>query len=205
MNKKGVTLKRISFILVVMGIMVSLYPLYTSLNAFYQQKQLESKLPSTAEETPQLENLAPSEQIPQDKGGEVPIKVIRPGEAAMRLEIPKLGLSAIVLSGTTQAILAKGPGWYEQSVAPGKGNTAIAGHRTMYGSWFKNINQLQKGDLINITYEGKKYNYSVEKVFPIPSNDWSVIGQSEESVLTLTTCYSDGQRLVSRALLIDNE
>jgi sortase A len=128
------------------------------------------------------------------------------GFQGARIEIPAIKVSATVLRGTTLAALAKGPGWYEESALPGEGNTAIAGHRTMYGAWFRNTDKLRAGDVINIIYEGQVYEYSVEKVFPISNNDWSVIEPCGYPALTLTTCHPPGsavQRLVVRARLVE--
>jgi sortase A len=110
-----------------------------------------------------------------------------------------------VLRGTTTEILNKGPGWYEESALPGQGNTAIAGHRTMHGAWFRHLDSLNTGDEIKLTFDGWVYNYTVEKVFPISNNDWSVINPTAYPALTLTTCHPVGsaaQRLVVRAALV---
>jgi len=203
-------INKIPFILIIVGILVCLYPLYTNLKSYYEQTQLEKELAgqiavieetgtgeATGTESPVVENSVTEGNTPAPAK---PVASPRP-KALMRLEIPDIRISAIVVSGTSQWSLAYGPGWYEQSALPGEGNTAIAGHKNMYGSWFRNVHKLQPGSLIYITYNSKKYTYSVEKVFPIVTNDWSVISRTEEPVLTLTTCYSDTERMACRAAL----
>jgi sortase A len=214
-NKK--IINRISFILVITGIMLSLYPLYTSLNSFNEQRKLEKELAAqtsrveepteeevTLGESPLIEEISSgtsATENPQGSNQAPALQAPKKVKALMRMEIPQIGLATIVVAGTSPAALKDGPGWYEQSAYPGEGNTAIAGHKNMYGSWFRNIHKLQPGNLIRITYQGKKYTYTVEKVSPIATDDWSVIAPTKEAVLTLTTCYTKTERLACRAVL----
>lgn len=223
-NKNRKSMNRISLLLIALGIVVCLYPLFTSLNSHYEQKKLEKELEeqiatidnssseeTTQEESPLVErqidgtsssgNDGTANQTAQPAQPAQPAKPARQVKAMMRLEIPDIHLSTIVVSGTSQNALYDGPGWYEESAYPGKGNTAIAGHNNMYGSWFRNIKKLQPGNEIYISYKGKKYTYTVEKVFPIATNDWSVITPTKDSVLTLTTCHTKTERLACRAVL----
>lgn len=92
---------------------------------------------------------------------------------------------------------------YPEGSFPGEeGNTAIAGHRTTYGAWFRRLDLLQEGDEIIVTFGDEEYIYHVEDVFVVAKNDWSVIGATPYRALTLTTCHPPGsslQRLVVRA------
>ncbi|TET54508.1 MAG: class E sortase [Actinobacteria bacterium] len=68
-----------------------------------------------------------------------------PKDAVAKIAIPKIDLEAYVLEGTTQNVLAKGPGHYEETPMPGQvGNSAIAGHRTMHGHPFRDLNNWKK-------------------------------------------------------------
>lgn len=174
--------------------MLTLYPLLTNLYASYQQHQLQESLalPDGADEKPALTG-GPSSTPP----------LIGDFKGAL-IEIPSINISAAVVRGTSNTELTRGPGWYEESALPGHGNTAIAGHRTMYGAWFRHLDQLQPGDPITLIYEGMTFVYRVEKVFVVASDDWSVIAPCGCPVLTLTTCHPVGsarQRLVVRATL----
>ena len=69
-----------------------------------------------------------------------------------KLQIPAIGLDEIVVSGTAESDLAKGPGHYVGTAAPGQaGNVAIAGHRTTNGAPFNRLGQLAIGDKIFLT------------------------------------------------------
>lgn len=121
------------------------------------------------------------------------------------ISIPKIKVKAAVVKGVGENELRVGPGMYPESAMPGEmGNVAIAGHRNMYGSWFRNVHKLEKGDEINIEYLNEKYTYEVQEVFTCAVDDWSVVEKTDYKALTLTTCDPPGavtHRLVVRAIL----
>jgi sortase A len=206
--------KGIWLLLVLAGLGLALYPLYTDLYARYQQGRLAQQVEEAGAPAPQ-EPVAPAagteeqeekEAAPEELPGAQaqPAAPVKP-EAMFTLRIPRIGVEAVVVRGTSRAVLRYGPGWYEQSALPGQGNTAVAGHRTMYGAWFRHVDRLQAGDEITLAWRGQLYRYRVEKVYPVANNDWSVIRPVGYPVLTLTTCHPPGsarQRLVVRAALV---
>jgi sortase A len=196
------TRKLISRILILAGVLLMLYPLFTYLYSSYEQY----KLRASYEISQQQNDETREEQDPSLTGGPPSLSFPKDGDfTGAIIEIPAINLSAAVLRGTSTEILNRGPGWYEESALPGQGNTAIAGHRTMYGAWFRHLDSLNAGDEINLTFDGWVYKYKVERVFPIANNDWSVIDPTSYPALTLTTCHPVGsaaQRLVVRAALV---
>lgn len=125
----------------------------------------------------------------------------------MIINIPKIKMEAPVVKATTEDYLKLGPGLYEKSVLPDKdgGNVCIAAHRTTYGAWFRKVDSLAENDDIFLEFNGRKYNYKVEKVFVVEKNDWSVINETGYSSITLTACHppgSDRQRIVVRGRLV---
>ena len=68
------------------------------------------------------------------------------GTVVAELSIPAIDLNQFVVSGTATDDLAKGPGHYIGSAAPGQaGNVAIAGHRTTHGAPFNRLAELEAG------------------------------------------------------------
>lgn len=120
------------------------------------------------------------------------------------LEIPQLNLLTKVEEGTSEEILKFLPGRYLESAWPGEGNTAIAGHRTLYGGQFRKIDRLKKGDQINLFFQQSTFVYEVEQVYQVASDDWAILDEDTIPSLTLTTCFKLGRskRLVVKALLI---
>lgn len=132
------------------------------------------------------------------------------GAPLTKFEIPSLGVSTIVVHGTSPSALRAGAGHYPKTPLPGqKGNVGIAGHRTTYGRPFNKIDQLKIGDKIILTTPVGRYTYEVSKAPWITHPfDWTIVGKSEDALLTLTTCHPKGsarERLVVRAELVKSE
>jgi len=101
---------------------------------------------------------------------------------------------------------------YPGTALPGKsGNAIIFGHSilpqffspTDYLSIFSNLPDLQKGDEIDIHYDGIFYKYMVEEKFEILPTDIQVLEQNlSDSFLTLVTCVPPGDPRRPRRLII---
>lgn len=129
------------------------------------------------------------------------------GSAVARIQIPKIGLDDIVVSGVGVDDLRKGPGHYPQTPLPGQeGNAAIAGHRTTYDHPFGDIDQLASGDEIMVQTLQGTFTYRVYSQLVVDPSDVAVLAPDpgRPATLTLTTCnpkYSAAQRLVVKAAL----
>ena len=85
------------------------------------------------------------------------------GDAVGRIEIPRIGLSLLVVQGTDTASLEKGPGHYPSTALPGLRRTvAIAGHRTTYLAPFRHIDALKPGDRISLQMPYGRFVYTVQ-------------------------------------------
>lgn len=124
------------------------------------------------------------------------------GSAVAHLQIPAIGLDEIVVSGTAEGDLARGPGHYIGTAAPGQaGNVAIAGHRTTNGAPFNQIGKLTVGNQIYLTTTtGERLTYIVSQPpVAVSPRDVAVLNDFGDDRVTLTTCnpeYSSSQRLV---------
>jgi sortase A len=118
-----------------------------------------------------------------------------------------------VVEGTTKEALDSGAGHYPSTPLPGSdGNVGIAGHRTTYGKPFADLDLLKPGDRVELETPVGPYVYEMVEPFDGHSNpwviqpdDWSVVGETDEPMLTLTTCHpkrSAAQRLVARLKLV---
>lgn len=117
-----------------------------------------------------------------------------------RIEIPKIGLSRIVVDGVTLNDLKKGPGHYPGTSYPGeKGNTVISGHRATYGEPFAHLDKVGPGDLIRMTTASGVFEYEVTEKKIVAPNEMAVVQSFNDERLTLTTChprYSSKQRMI---------
>ena len=76
---------------------------------------------------------------------------------------PSAGLSAVVVEGNGAGELRRGPGHYPATALPGqRGTVAIAGHRTTYGAPFRHLDDLERGDRIELAMPYGRFTYRVE-------------------------------------------
>ena len=130
----------------------------------------------------------------------------RTGDPLGRLEMPAIGQRSIVLQGTGQAELRKGPGHYAPTSLPGqRGTVGIAGHRTTWEQPFRRINELRPGDRLVIAMAYGRFTYLVEKTRIVEPSEVSVLAAaSGRERLVLTAChplYSAARRIVVFARL----
>lgn len=112
---------------------------------------------------------------------------ISDGAPVSKLEIPRIGISVAVVEGVESRILRIGAGHIPGTALPGEsGNIGIAGHRDTF---FRNLRDIRRDDLITLTRDGRTYEYEVESVRVVDPTDVGVLAATREPVLTLVTCY----------------
>lgn len=126
------------------------------------------------------------------------------GTLVGRIEIPRLGVSAIVLEGIGNRTLRRGVGHIPETALPENGgNVGLAAHRD---SFFRELKDVRKDDVIMLrTLEGT-YEYRVEWTRIVRPEDTEVLDDTGVPALTLVTCYpfyyvgSAPERFVVRAV-----
>jgi len=109
------------------------------------------------------------------------------GALVGRVQIPRLGVSVMVLEGDDEAILQKAAGHVPSSALPSAtGNVVIAGHRD---SFFRPLRGIRKGDEIRLTTREGIYRYQVDSMEKVMPDDVRVLRASARPTLTLITCY----------------
>jgi sortase A len=130
------------------------------------------------------------------------------GHPIGRIELPTLHRHYVVVQGTDDLTLRKGPGHYPNTEFPGQGKTvAIAGHRTTYLAPFRTINQLKAGNTIVLKMPYATFTYSVEKTQVVgPNATWIERDVKGEERLVLSAChplYSASHRIIAFAKLVN--
>jgi sortase A len=113
----------------------------------------------------------------------------RKDESALvgRLEVPRLGLSVMVLEGVEDRELGLGAGHVPGTALPGTAaNVVIAGHRD---SFFRPLRSVRVNDEIELSTRQGSFRYSVESVHVAEPQDTYLLDPGREPVLTLITCY----------------
>jgi sortase A len=112
---------------------------------------------------------------------------LREGDPVGRLEIPRIGISVMVLQGTEDATLIAGAGHVPGTRSPGaNGNVVIAAHRDTF---FRKLEGIRRGDRIRIATIRQTYEYVVDSTETVDPEDTRVMESRERSELTLITCY----------------
>jgi sortase A len=130
---------------------------------------------------------------------------IKTGQAIGTIGFPKFNSQYIVVQGTDEGSLEKGPGHYPQTAFPGVQRTvAIAGHRTTYLAPFRRLNELKSQNKIVLTMRYARFTYAVQRVRIVTPTSWWIIKDKGYEQLVLSACnplYSAAQRIVVFARL----
>jgi sortase A len=109
------------------------------------------------------------------------------GDMIGRIEIPRLGVSAMVSEGSSTMVLRRGVGHISGTALPGQpGNVGISGHRDTF---FRPLRNIRSKDLITLTTVLGKYRYQVVSTRIVSPSQVSVLDPGKREMLTLVTCY----------------
>ena len=109
------------------------------------------------------------------------------GSTIGRLEIPRLGLSVIVVEGDDDATLASAVGHLPGTSQPWEdGNAVFAGHRDTF---FRPLKDLRDGDEIRMTTTRGTFSYRVFRTEIVEPENVSALAPTSVRTLTLVTCY----------------
>lgn len=150
-------------------------------------------MPTEPEKLPDFPIPTPSAQPTSEPGKPTPDT-----SAVQRILIPTLGLDTVVkyvpFDGLTWKIagLKEEIAWMGDTSWPGLGgNTGLAGHVTLRDGSdgpFRNLDQLQAGDIVTLYTEKNIYTYKVRAQAVADPDDFTVIQPSAFNQLTLITC-----------------
>jgi sortase A len=124
-----------------------------------------------------------------------------------RIEIPRVGVSVVVVEGTSTRSLRRAVGHIGGTALPGEpGNSAISGHRDTF---FRPLRNIRKDDEITVTTLVGEYRYRVEWTRVVGKQEVAVLDPTASEVLTLVTCYpfylvgSAPKRFIVRAVRVE--
>ena len=115
------------------------------------------------------------------------VPAIGPDGLIGRIEVPRLGFSAVLFEGTDSTTLRRAAGHVEGTALPGqRGNMGIAGHRDRF---FRPLRNIQQNDVITLTTLVGEYRYRVVSTKIVSPEDVGVLDSDGAEILTLVTCY----------------
>ena len=104
-----------------------------------------------------------------------------------RLEIPRLGMAAMVREGAEPDTLRKAVGHVPGTALPGQaGNFVVAGHRD---SFFRGLRSIRNGDEIRVRTRSGSFTYNVEALSVVGPADMEVVQSTAAPECTLVTCF----------------
>jgi len=120
-----------------------------------------------------------------------PARKVRPMVASQdlvgRIEIPRLGLKAIVAEGVSAGTLRRAVGHLPGTALPGgDGNVVLAAHRDTF---FRPLKDVREGDDIELTTPQGRYGYKVEATQVVDPGRTDLLEAEGPPRLTLVTCY----------------
>ena len=122
---------------------------------------------------------------------------------AVRIVIPAINVDARIVQGDGWEQLKKGVGQSIGTGDPGQlGNLVFSAHNDIYGEIFRQLDQLQPGDEIQIQTTTTLYTYVVNSWRTVPPTEVSVLSPTAHPSLTLISCYPyliDTERIVVTA------
>ena len=194
------------------------YALFDShLYEYWENRRLEKALasrvgqPSSQPKVPAQESRALADFHEQGAEREERARDIaapEEGELIGRIEIPEIGVSAIVQEGVASRILRRGAGRIPGTALPWEsGNVGIAAHRD---SFFRGLKDISKNDTILLTTVNGTYRYRVDWTQVVKPIDTEVLHDTAGDALTLVTCYpfyyvgSAPKRFIVRAHRIED-
>jgi LPXTG-site transpeptidase (sortase) family protein len=134
-------------------------------------------------------------------------RILLEGDVIGEIQVPRLGLDAVVVQGDSPATLRRAVGHISESALPGEwGNVALAGHRDTF---FRPLQDIQLGDEIRFKTRERSFDYRVESIEVVAPTDIRVLASSTGHDLTLLTCFPiyfvgpAPKRLVVRAREVD--
>lgn len=112
-----------------------------------------------------------------------------------KLEIPKIDLIGNIEYGTTQEVMNKYIGHFDNTNL-WDGNIGLAAHNRGYPvNYFRRLKELQIGDEIKYTtvYGTRTYQVIVSTI--IKDTDWTYLQETKDNRITLITCVENEPQL----------
>jgi sortase A len=128
-----------------------------------------------------------SDHLAVDRGRDAVVPASEVNVPIGRLEIPRIGLSAVVMEGDDDGTLNVAVGHLTDTPLPWQeGNTALAGHRDTF---FRPIRRVRTGDEIRLVTPRGTFRYRATRQVVVEPDELWVLEPSPTAALTLITCY----------------
>ena len=109
------------------------------------------------------------------------------GSLLGRIEIPSVGLTAMIMEGIDGRTLRLAVGHIPGTAIPGqRGNVGLAAHRDTF---FRSLRGIHQNDEVILTTVAGPARYRVDSVRVVDPDDVKVLAATTDDFLTLVSCY----------------
>lgn len=132
-------------------------------------------------------------------------KVYFTNETFAILELEELNIKVSIVEGIDKDALRLSAGHFPGTAFPGEGNFVIAGHSSfVYTCLFNDMHKAKLDNIITVKTKDGTITYKISEIYTTSPYDLSVLENTDESILTIVTCTSDGtERLIIKATQIE--
>lgn len=181
-RRRGLTLRRLERLLYVVAFLALAAYATVAVDAYLYQLTENRELDSI------LRSREPSRQQGAESSmAEAQPRPLHAGALIGRIEIARLGVTAVVLSGTDASTLRRSVGHIPGTAMPGTaGNVGLAGHRDTF---FRRLEDIQENDEVVVTTLDGVFRYRVVRTVVVTPADVWVLDPTTDATLTLVTCF----------------
>lgn len=141
----------------------------------------------------------------------LPASVARPpatDNTPLRVLIPDINVDNSIVQGVDWAALQQGVGMLPNGAIPTNDtdNVVLAAHNDIYGELFRDLDQLEVGDEIQVQTRSGFYTYIVRESLIVEPDDVYVMDSQGTAMVTLISCYPyrvNNQRFIVHADRVD--
>jgi LPXTG-site transpeptidase (sortase) family protein len=174
-----------------------------------ESRRLEQALASPEQASvPSAAESFDSFRRPGGTGAGAPPAPREEGELIGRVELPRLGIEALLLEGIAAQTLRRGVGHIPGTPLPSDGgNVGLAGHRDSY---FRALKDVKQGDVVDLKTLNGTWSYRVAWTRIVLPSEVDVLDPTPAAAVTLVTCYpfhyvgAAPKRFIVRALRVED-
>ncbi|MDZ4993068.1 sortase [Clostridium perfringens] len=207
----------LGILLIVVGISLIGVTIWMKYDTYKQQQAVLESFKNLTFDVPEGESQNDKATLEENKNNKVensetkenkkPEKAqLEEGNGIGVLNIPKIDLEIGIIEGVRYEDIKYVVGHFPGTPMPGeKGNFSIAGHRVSYfGEAFKDIDKLENGDKVNVTYNGKEYTYEVTDMYEVTPSQTEALEPTKDATMTIVTCTIDAKnRVIVKGKLVE--
>ena len=101
------------------------------------------------------------------------------GDIIGEMQVPRLGLKAIVVQGDSPGLLRQAVGHLAETALPGEaGNIVLAAHRDTF---FRPLRHIRRGDIVTFDTPNKRFEYEVDSTRVVSPRESGIVWDSRNA------------------------